>query len=94
MTRVRYITDLSKLDALTPTEIERLGPVAEKYAFRLNDYYLKLINWDDPNDPIRRLVITHERELIEWGELDASCEADHTPVRGCQHKYTDTALLL
>ena len=94
MTKVRYITNLSKLDALTPTEIERLGPVAEKYAFRLNDYYIKLINWDDPNDPIRRLVIPHERELNEWGELDASCEADHTPVRGCQHKYTDTALLL
>jgi KamA family protein len=32
--------------------------------------------------------------LNDWGELDASHEADYTPVRGCQHKYTDTALLL
>ena len=94
MTKVRYITNLSQLDALSPTEIERLGPVAEKYAFRLNDYYIKLINWDDPNDPIRRLVIPHERELSEWGELDASSESHYTPVRGCQHKYMDTALLL
>ena len=94
MTKVRYITNLSKLDGLSPQEIERLAPVAEQYAFRLNDYYIKLINWDDPNDPIRRLVIPHEQELNEWGDLDASLEADHTPVRGCQHKYTDTALLL
>jgi KamA family protein len=68
--------------------------VADRYAFRLNDYYLKLINWADPNDPIRRLVIPHEHELTDWGELDASSEASYTRARGCQHKYSDTALLL
>ncbi len=94
MPKVRYITNLSKLDGLSPREKQRLEPVAEKYAFRLNDYYIRLINWDDPNDPIRRLVIPHEHELSDWGDLDASREASYTPVRGCQHKYTDTALLL
>ena len=94
MTKVRYITSLSKLDRLSVDERRRFEPVAAQYAFRLNDYYTKLINWDDPNDPIRRLVIPDERELNEWGELDASNEASYTPVRGCQHKYMDTALLL
>ena len=92
--KVRYITRLSKLDRLTPDERQRLEPVADRYAFRLNDYYAGLINWDDPEDPIRRLVIPHENELTEWGKLDASSEASYTPVRGCQHKYSDTALLL
>jgi lysine 2,3-aminomutase len=92
--RVRYVTHLSKLDGLSPDERRRLEPVAEKYVFRLNDYYLKLINWDDPDDPIRRLVVPLEGELNDFGELDASHEADYTPVRGCQHKYSDTALLL
>ena len=36
----------------------------------------------------------HEQELFEWGRLDASEESSYTPVRGCQHKYSDTALLL
>jgi KamA family protein len=53
-----------------------------------------LINWKDPNDPIRRLVVPLETELNDWGSLDASHEATYTPVRGCQHKYADTALLL
>ncbi|MGD8726233.1 MAG: KamA family radical SAM protein [Gemmatimonadales bacterium] len=92
--RVRYITNLSKLDGLTEAERRRLEPVAERYVFRLNTYYHDLINWDDPNDPLRRLVIPTEHELSDWGQLDASHEADYTPVRGCQHKYTDTALLL
>jgi KamA family protein len=92
--KVRYITHLSKLDGLTDEERRRLAPVADRYVFRLNDYYQDLINWDDPNDPLRRLVVPLEGELSDWGELDASKEAHYTPVRGCQHKYTDTALLL
>jgi KamA family protein len=92
--RVRYITHLSKLDGLTPDERRRLEPVAERYVFRLNTYYNELINWDDPDDPLRHLVVPRESELNDWGELDASKESNYTPVRGCQHKYTDTALLL
>ncbi|MDH3457104.1 MAG: KamA family radical SAM protein [Gemmatimonadota bacterium] len=92
--RVRYLTQLSKLEGLTAEERRRLEPVASRYAFRLNSYYERLINWADPNDPLRRLVIPLESELNDWGVLDASAEAGYTPVRGCQHKYTDTALLL
>src|SRR5210317_1645467 len=92
--RVRYITHLSKLDGLTAEERRRLEPVAERYVFRLNTYYNELINWDDPNDPLRHLVVPRESELNDWGELDSSKESKYTPVRGCQHKYTDTALLL
>ncbi|MDH3497473.1 MAG: KamA family radical SAM protein [Gemmatimonadota bacterium] len=92
--KVRYITSLAKLDGLTDDERRRLAPVAERYAFRLNTYYANLIDWDDPRDPLRLLVVPLERELNDWGTLDASREADYTPVRGCQHKYTDTALLL
>jgi KamA family protein len=88
------MTDLSKLELLSPEERMRLAPVAERYVFRLNSYYAELINWDDPGDPLRRLVIPLASELNDWGDLDASGEASYTPVRGCQHKYTDTALLL
>lgn len=94
MRKVRYITQLAKLDGLTEDEKRRLEPVAERYVFRLNEYYHDLIDWDDPDDPLRRLVVPLESELNDWGHLDASSEASYTPVRGCQHKYSDTALLL
>ena len=92
--RVRYVTTLDRLEQLNDDERRRLAPVAERYAFRLNDYYAGLIDWSDPEDPIRRLVVPDERELADYGALDASDEEANTVARGVQHKYTDTALLL
>ena len=53
-----------------------------------------MINWDDPNDPIRKLVIPNEGELQEYGRWDASDEDTNYVVPGCQHKYRTTALLI
>jgi len=92
--RVRYIRTVSQVHGIPDHEREKLERVAQKYVFRANDYYLELIDWSDPDDPIKNLVIPQERELNDWGQLDASNEASNTPVRGVQHKYRDTVLLL
>ncbi len=91
---MRYIKKLEDIPQLTEAERTALQPVADAYAFRVSDYYLKLIDWNDPNDPIRQLVIPRPDELNDWGALDASNEAANTVMRGVQHKYPDTALLL
>jgi len=92
--RVNYITNPGKLQQIPEADRERLKAVAERYAFRVNDYYLSLINWDDPHDPLRKLVIPDQDELADWGQLDASNEAANTPLKGVQHKYPHTVLLL
>ena len=92
--RVKYVRKLDQIEQLSAQERDRLGPVADRYVFRANDYYLGLIDWDDPDDPIRQLIIPREEELTEWGKLDASNEESVTVARGVQHKYTDTVLLL
>jgi lysine 2,3-aminomutase len=91
---VKYITDLASLPHLTEDEKSSLRQVIDKFVFRLNDYYLKLIDWSDLNDPIRRLVIPSTNELQEYGRWDASDEDTNYAVKGCQHKYSTTALLL
>lgn len=91
---VKYVRRLEQVEELTDDERDSLQPVADKFAFRANDYYLTLIDWDDPNDPIRRLVVPCEEELSDFGKLDASNENAITVARGVQHKYYDTALLL
>jgi KamA family protein len=91
---MRYIKKLTDIPQLTDAERIALAPVADAYAFRVSDYYLKLIDWHDPADPIRQLVIPRPDELHDWGQLDASNEAANTVLRGVQHKYPDTALLL
>ncbi len=92
--RVKYVRKLDKIEQLSAEERDRLGPVADRYVFRANDYYLDLIDWDDPHDPIRQLIIPREEELTDWGKLDASNEESVTVARGVQHKYVDTVLLL
>ncbi len=94
MAKVRYITDIEGVGQLTDKERRELKPVTEKYAFRANDYYLGLIDWSDPNDPIRKIIIPQVAELQSFGDLDASGEGTNYVAPGCQHKYPFTALLL
>lgn len=92
--RVKYVRTIDKIPNIPPEERDKLRKVAERYVFRANDYYLGLINWDDPADPIKQLIIPREEELSDWGKLDASNEQAVTVARGVQHKYPDTVLLL
>ena len=92
--RVRYVRSLDQVANIPDDVRAKLKKVAERYVFRANDYYLGLIDWDDPEDPIRQLIIPREEELSEWGSLDASNEGSVTVAQGVQHKYTDTVLLL
>jgi len=92
--RPRYINKLEQVPALSETERHQLGPVAEKFAFRTNEYYQSLIDWNDPEDPIRRIVMPDLQELDDFGEMDASDEHSYTALKGLEHKYGDTALLL
>lgn len=92
--RVRYICKVDRIPNIPADQREQLRRVSRVYAFRANDYYLRLIDWDDPADPIRHLIIPRIEELNDWGRLDASNEAAVTVTRGVQHKYPDTVLLL
>ncbi|CAH1219209.1 hypothetical protein PAECIP111893_04517 [Paenibacillus plantiphilus] len=94
MAKAKYIMNVDKLTMLSEAERERLKPITEKFVFRVNDYYLNLIDWNDPQDPIRKLIIPGEGELLEYGRWDASDEDTNYVVPGCQHKYGSTALLI
>ena len=89
-----YRTKIEQLTQLSAQEQARLKKVADKFAFRCNDYYLSLIDWDDPDDPLRKIIIPDEQELSEWGKLDPSDEKTYTVMPGLEHKYNSTALLL
>ena len=94
VSKTRYFTRVDELEHLSQHERAELKKVADKFAFRCNDYYLSLINWDDPNDPIRRIVIPNTQELDEWGRLDPSEEKAFTVIPGLEHKYNSTVLML
>ncbi len=90
----KYITNIDRITQIPEEERKRLKAITDKFVFRVNEYYLGLINWDDPNDPIRKLVIPNLNELSDYGRWDASDEDTNYVVPGCQHKYRTTALLI
>ena len=88
------MTNVDQLEKLTSEQRDELKSVTEKYAFRCSDYYLSLIDWDDPDDPIRRVVVPDLCELEPWGDIDPSNEEEYTVMPGVEHKYSSTILLL
>jgi KamA family protein len=97
MNHVRYVTRLGQVGALKnlpEKERRKMLQVEERYAFRSNEYYNSLIDWNDPADPIRRIIMPDRDELQPWGQLDASGEHKYAWAPGLEHKYADTALLL
>lgn len=92
--KVKYMTKIAKVEGLEPELAKNLEEVTEKFKFRSNDYYNSLIDWNDPDDPIRKIVIPEMDELNEFGKLDASNEHKYTKAQGLEHKYPDTALIL
>ncbi|MBD3402851.1 KamA family radical SAM protein [candidate division GN15 bacterium] len=94
MRDIRYLSDIEQVSNLPEQTRRQLARVTEAYRFRANDYYLSLIDWDNPDDPIRRIIVPDVSELSSVGDLDASNERSNYVAPGCQHKYPHTALLI
>jgi KamA family protein len=93
MPRIEWITDVEKLP-LSEEEKKKIKKVTEFFPMRLTSHYMKLIDWNNPNDPLKKIAVPFEEELQEWGYLDPSNEKKYTVAPGLQHKYKDTALFL
>ena len=75
-------------------EKKKLQKVIEKHPMFIPDYYARLIDWNDPEDPIKSIIFPSPGELDIAGSYDTSGERENTVHTGLQHKYRETALLL
>ncbi|WP_216909456.1 KamA family radical SAM protein [Synechococcus sp. CCY 0621] len=66
----------------------------ERFPFLVPTGYADLIDWNDPGDPLRQLLMPTAAEDSPDGSLDTSGEALSTIVPGLQHKYEQTAVFL
>jgi lysine 2,3-aminomutase len=91
---VKTVHELDSYVDLSIEEKEQLKKIVEKHPMRVTGYYMSLIDWNDPHDPIRKMAIPSMAELSLEGVYDTSGEAENTKLRGLQHKYAETALIL
>lgn len=85
------IADDLKLDKKTCEDTDRL---LEAYPMLIPDYYYQLIDFDNPQDPIRKMAIPNPAEWDLDGSFDTSNEGANTVLPGLQHKYKETAMIL
>src|SRR5579885_937515 len=63
---------------------------------RIPRYYLDLIDWSDPDDPLRRQVLPSaaEQDVLPDDLRDPIGDDSHSPVPGIVHRYPDRVLLM
>ncbi len=78
-------------------ELERLERVTDRFPFATTPYYLSLIDWSNPGDPVARQCIPSELELdysLPGSSEDPLAEHEHMPVPGLVHRYRDRVLIM
>ncbi len=87
--------ELAKYTPMTDDEIREMNEIIDRWPMSVPRYYLSLINFNNPNDPIKKLCTPNLREIeLDDGLEDQSGEGKNTKVIGLQHKYGPTALVL
>lgn len=86
--------ELKDILNLSEEEVVKLSDILEKYPMSITPYYLSLIDFNDENDPIKKMCIPSIEEIDISGSFDTSGEADNTIITGMQHKYPQTVIVL
>jgi len=93
------IDQLKEYARFEPEEEAKLREVAQVHPVNIPRYYLSLIDWNDPDDPIRRMCFPGVEELVVAGSmgettLDPYGDDKHDKGNGVLHKYDYTALVV
>ena len=91
---ISKINELKDYIYLTENEEKQLRKVTKRHPMLISKFYLSLIDFSDPADPLRKMVIPSSAELNISGSYDTSGESKNTKLSGLQHKYNQTALIL
>lgn len=91
---IRTIEQLKNYVDFSREEEKKLKRIVARHPMQITPYYMSLIDWNDPNDPIRKMAIPSLEEFSLKGSYDTSGESENTKLRGLQHKYAETALIL
>ncbi|RLC49520.1 MAG: KamA family radical SAM protein [Candidatus Cloacimonadota bacterium] len=93
-TNIRTIDELKKYIRLTKLEENQFKNIVKYHPMNITKHYLSLIDFEDPDDPLKKMVIPSLEEMNLSGSYDTSDEKSSTILSGLQHKYPQTALIL
>ncbi|MBI4304010.1 MAG: KamA family radical SAM protein [Chloroflexi bacterium] len=94
--RITTVEQLAKAIPLLPKEQVWLRLVISKYPFSVTPYYFSLINWDNPDDPVKKQALPSFQEIAMagMGTEDPLEEKRDSVVPGLVHRYPDRVLMV
>ena len=94
--RITTVDELTRYISLSAKDQEQIRLVITKYPLSVTPYYFSLIDFDDPDDPIRIQAIPCFKEigLSGIGMDDPLDENGHSVVPGLVHRYPDRVLMV
>lgn len=92
---IRTAAELVEACLVEPSRQVAVSQVAERYAVAVSPAIAKLIDRNDPNDPIARQFVPDAAELnlLPEEREDPIGDKAHSPVTGIVHRYPDRVLL-
>ncbi|NHZ85958.1 MAG: KamA family radical SAM protein, partial [Planctomycetia bacterium] len=91
---IRKPEQLVEIGAIRQEDLENIKQIHHEFPFAITPHYAKLIDWNNPKDPLLLSVLPSLAELDRAGYHDVSGEAENTKETGVQSKYPSTALIL
>ena len=91
--RICNIDQLSKYTDFSDEEYENIKKVSEKYRFSVTPYYFSLIDFDNPNCPIRLQSIPDIKEFSDFGQLDPMNEEQSNPSGKITRRYPNKLII-
>ena len=88
------VKQLKKYTELSDKVEKKLKQIIQRHPMCITPHYISLVDWDNPSDPIKKMVVPSLEEFNLEGSYDTSGEAENTKLPGLQHKYAETALIL
>lgn len=89
--RITSVEEIEKI--IGPNEhISQLA--SKKFPVAITPYYFSLIKKFDNSDPIFKMCMPQNEELIETMYVDPLCEDSMSPTKCLVHRYSDRALLV
>jgi len=94
--RLGTFEQLRSLLNLTPYQSQRFKTLLKTFHYSITPYYLSLIDWNDPADPVRLQCVPDLREmdLKIVGNSDPLEEEEDMQVPGLVHRYPDRVLAI
>lgn len=90
---IQTVEELQAHIPIADSEVEDIRRIIEMHPMSVTRYYMSLIDKNNPEDPLMKMINPTVCELNLDGSYDTSGEQDNTVLPGVQHKYSSTVLI-